>query len=45
VKAVDGLVKRLDALEGKAGARASLDGQEELAGTGKGDKSVWKGLL
>ncbi len=45
VKAVDGLVKRLDALEGKAGARASLDGQEELAGSGQGDRSVWKGLL
>jgi HK97 family phage prohead protease len=45
-KAVTGLSKRLETLEGKAGARASLDGQEALAGAGKGgDKSMWKGLL
>lgn len=44
-KAVSGLSKRLETLEGKAGARASLDGQEALAGAGKGGKSVWKGLL
>jgi HK97 family phage prohead protease len=41
---VEGLAKRLDALEKAPGARTSLDGQEALAGE-KDSKSVWKGLI
>lgn len=41
---VEGLAKRLEALEKAPGARTSLDGQEALAGEG-GSKSVWKGLI
>jgi hypothetical protein len=41
---VEDLAKRLEALEGAPGQRASLEGQESLPGE-RGPKSVWKGLI
>lgn len=41
---VEDLAKRLAALEGAPGQRASLEGQESLPGE-RGPKSVWKGLI
>ncbi|MBI2933004.1 MAG: HK97 family phage prohead protease [Planctomycetes bacterium] len=41
---VDGLAKRVEALEKTPGVRTSLDGQEALAGE-RNEKSVWKGLI
>ncbi len=45
VQAVTALKKRLDAIESTPAAKTSLDGQEALAGEGKGDKRLWKGLI
>ena len=44
-KQVEDLTKRLSTLEGKAGTRASLEGQEALPGDRRGDKSLWKGVV
>lgn len=41
---IDRLSKRLDAIEGVPAIKTSIDGQEPLAGEGKG-KSVWKGMI
>ena len=44
-KQVEDLAMRLSNLEGKAGTRASLEGQEELPGAGKDGKTLWKGVV
>ena len=44
-KQVEDLANRLSTLEGKAGTRASLEGQEDLPGAGKGGKTLWKGVV
>lgn len=41
---IEGLSKRLDAIEGVPAIKTSIDGQEPLAGEGKG-KSMWKGMV
>jgi HK97 family phage prohead protease len=41
---IERLSKRLDAIEGIPAIKTSIDGQEPLAGEGKG-KSIWKGLV
>ena len=41
---IDRLSKRLDAIEGIPAIKTSIDGQDALAGEGKG-KSMWKGLV
>ena len=41
---IERLSKRLDAIEGIPAIKTSIDGQDALAGEGKG-KSMWKGLV
>lgn len=41
---IEGLSKRLDAIEGIPAIKTSIDGQEPLAGEGKG-KGLWKGMV
>jgi HK97 family phage prohead protease len=41
---IERLSKRLDAIEGVPAIKTSIDGQDALAGEGKG-KSMWKGLV